>query len=194
MGDSSDRHKMPRVYASGAQKRKLAAEPEKERVETISKMHKLNNYFTVSTKQPTEEILTVSKSIDKNLKSTSKADDEINVPNLQKDVADVENSISKNESINADYGFGNDIGLWPNQPSQEMILFWSNKGFQNLQNLNENLFEKYSVVQNQIKDGKRLRSKVLNKFFYAKKSKQRNTKSFLALFFSNYRKSLLLYL
>lgn len=46
-----DRHKIPRVFASGSQKRKLHAEREKISEETIAKIPKLTNYFTTSNKE-----------------------------------------------------------------------------------------------------------------------------------------------
>lgn len=49
----SDRHKTPRVFASGSQKRKLQAERKKKSEETLAKTSKLTNFLFLSN---TEEI------------------------------------------------------------------------------------------------------------------------------------------
>jgi len=41
----SDRHKTPRVFASGSQKRKLQAERNKKSEETLAKTSKLTKFF-----------------------------------------------------------------------------------------------------------------------------------------------------
>jgi hypothetical protein len=41
-----DRHRSPRVFESGAQKRKSAAEREKKQQERISKIQKISSFFT----------------------------------------------------------------------------------------------------------------------------------------------------
>jgi hypothetical protein len=43
-----DRHKTPRIYASGAQKRKLKVDRYNQREEVISQIPKLTNYFISS--------------------------------------------------------------------------------------------------------------------------------------------------
>ena len=45
-------------------------------------------------------------------------------------------------------GFNNDIGLWPNLSSEEIIKHWFQKGPATLQNFNEEFFRK-SVTQDQ---------------------------------------------
>lgn len=45
-----DRHKTPRVFESGFQKKKLHADREKKSEKTIAKTPKLTNYFITSNK------------------------------------------------------------------------------------------------------------------------------------------------
>jgi len=47
----SDRHKTPRVFTSGSQKRKLQAERNKKSEETLAKTSKLTKFFKSSNKE-----------------------------------------------------------------------------------------------------------------------------------------------
>ena len=40
-------------------------------------------------------------------------------------------------------GFGNDIGLWPDMPTHDMIAFWANKASSSLQYCDEQVFEEF---------------------------------------------------
>ncbi|XP_025199039.1 zinc finger MYM-type protein 1-like [Melanaphis sacchari] len=131
----SDRHKTPRVFASGSQKRKLQAERNKKSEETLAKTSKLTYFFKSSNK---EEIPQDPKKIVGDL-----TEDEDVVDSIQ-DHPEVEVSSSDNTQFSiTEYqlqdeatfcGFKNDIGLWPANITKEMIEYWAKKSSTELQN------------------------------------------------------------
>lgn len=191
----SDRHKTPRLYKSGAQKIKLAADQKKNSEESLSSIPKLTNYFatsrllvTNSSSQLTKDLVTnvvdissnesefddnldgqsQNESVDNNTESVSELGFENDIGPLTKNVVtnvvdtskndpefveNLEEQFPKNESIDNNtesvpkLGFENVIGLWPNKYTKEIISFWIKKGFNDLQNCDEKLFEKSSVNQ-----------------------------------------------
>ncbi|CAI6372025.1 unnamed protein product [Macrosiphum euphorbiae] len=110
----SDRHKTPRVFASGSQKRKLQAERKKKSEETLAKTSKLTNFLFLSNKEeiPQDPKKTVGDS----------TEDEDVVDSIQ-DHPEAEVSSSDNTQFSiTEYqlqdeatfcGLKNDIGLWP---------------------------------------------------------------------------------
>jgi len=56
-----DRHKTPRIYASGAQKRKLKVDRDNQREEVISQIPKLTNYFISSRQQMFQKMKLIMK-------------------------------------------------------------------------------------------------------------------------------------
>lgn len=134
----SDRHKTPRVFASGSQKRKLQAKRIKKSEETLAKTPKLTNFFTSSNK---EEIPQDPK---KTVEDSTVYGDVVN--NIQDHPeAEVSSGDSSQFSI-TEYqlqdegtfcGLKNDIGLWPAYITKEMIEYWAKKGSTELQNCDQ---------------------------------------------------------
>lgn len=136
-----DRHKTPRVFASGSQKRKLHAEREKKSEETIAKTPKLTNYFTTSSKQQD-----VPRNTNNTAENSMRDEDLVNsTQNNSIDAAGETTEPSKiveeNQSQAECSGFKNDIGLWPNVITEEMVKYWADKGSSELQNCDEASFQ-----------------------------------------------------
>lgn len=147
-----DRHKTPRVYISGAQKRKLAADRERNLNNSLSSIPKLTKYFSTSRQLDTNPSNHLTEDLMTNVIVTSNNHTEY-LETVQNQLPEKNNYVKNDEkshdntSSEQQIGFENDIGLWPNKLTNEMITFWIKKGFQNLQNCNEQLFEKSSVSQ-----------------------------------------------
>jgi len=174
----NDRHTKPRIYTSGAQKRKLKVERDKQIEEVISQIPKLTNYFS-SSRQLTNvlnnditnenvEILTSkenetmcenvviqqSSSTAENNSSIEKKksnDDSEHLELNAKNTNIIENEpIVEPEISNSFIGFKNDVGIWPQNSTNEMIKYWIKQGSTNLQNCDEKLLETKSFLQNRV--------------------------------------------
>ena len=102
MGDSGDRHKTPRVFASGAQKRKKAAEREEKEEEILAKTPKLTSFFIAV--KPLEKQDVANDPVieeDSNRRNTQVAESVVEPESIIKEIP---------TSTKID-GFGNDIGL-----------------------------------------------------------------------------------
>lgn len=93
----------------------------------------------------------LTKNLVTNVVNTSKNDQDF-VENLDKQLPEKNNDtkngrVDDNTESVPQLGFENDIGLWPNKCTNEIISFWIKKGFNDLQNCDEKLFEKSSVNQ-----------------------------------------------
>lgn len=148
MSEWGDRHKTPRVFASGSQKRKLQAEREKKTEETLTKTRKLTNYFITSTKQELPQD-------PKNSRGDSTVDADF-VEGIQNNstVASgdtTESSKTCNQNQAEFCGFKNDIGLWPDGVTEGMINYWAEMGSKELQNYDE-VSLRNSVLQDQSRD------------------------------------------
>ena len=107
ISEMADRHKLLRQYASGANKRKSAAEKQKKVDETIQKTRKIDSFFTQHDKQEESDVT-----------PTLPADDP--------DVTVVDCVLPEVCSANATLQVAEtDVGLWPEQPTADMLTFWS---------------------------------------------------------------------
>lgn len=148
----SDRHKPPRVFASGSQKRKFQAERIKKSEETLAKTPKLTNFFTLSNK---EEIPQDPK---KRVEDSTVYRD---VVDSIQDYPEAEVSSGENSQFSiTEYqlqdeatfcGLKNDIGLWPANITKEMIEYWAKKGSTELQNCDQ-LSMQIPVYQDEPRD------------------------------------------
>lgn len=142
-----DRHKTPRVFASGSQKRKLQAEREKKKDETLAKTPKLAKYFITSANQKVQQDA-------KNTGGDSEVDG-----NLVESIQDVATGKTTESSETCSQfqdqaefcGFKNDIGLWPDGITREMIKYWAERGSRELQNCDEVSLQN-SVPQDESRD------------------------------------------
>jgi len=161
----NDRHTKPRIYTSGAQKRNLKVERNKQIEEVISQIPKLTNYFSssrqlanVSNNEITDEhfeILTSKKNetmyeneviqqssptVENNSSTEKKNDDSEHLDLNTKNTIIIENEyIIEPEISNSFISFKNDVGIWPQNSTNEMIKYWIKQGFTNLQNCDEKL-------------------------------------------------------
>lgn len=134
----NDRHKTPRVFASGSQKRKLQAECNKKSEETLAKTSKLTNFFKSSNK---EEIPQDPK------KTVGDSTEDGDVVDSIQDYPEAEVSSSYNTQFSITKyqlqdeatfcGLKNDIGLWPANITKEIIEYWVKKGSTELQNCDQ---------------------------------------------------------
>jgi hypothetical protein len=123
MSDSSDRHKTPRVFASGAQKRKNAAEREKKEGEMLAKIPKLTSFFTVAVKPVIDEnaVLTNSEPESPDEENDNRTNVQIAEP--EPIILEKHTSIDINPTLTKVDDLGNDIGFLPDIPTKEMIAF-----------------------------------------------------------------------
>ncbi|XP_050063060.1 uncharacterized protein LOC126552404 [Aphis gossypii] len=135
-----DRHKTPRLYKSGSQKRKLAADRQKNSEESLSSIPKLTNYFSTSrllaknsSSQLTKDLVNVVD-ISNN---QSEFDEKLDVQ-LQNNKVDV------NTDPVLQLGFENYIGPLTNNLVTNVVNASKNDPEYNC---DEELFEKSSVIQ-----------------------------------------------
>ncbi|XP_068994056.1 zinc finger MYM-type protein 1-like [Neodiprion pinetum] len=148
----SDRHKTPRVFASGSQKRKLQAERVKKSEESLAKTPKLTSFFTSLNK---EEIPQDPK---KNNRRFNKAE-------LSEELS----------------GLKNDIGLWPVNITKEMIDYWAKKGSTELQNCDQVSLQN-SVPQDQPRDTSNFVRKCTKNMFTRRNKNQETVNRFWLCF------------
>ena len=178
MGDK-DRHTTPRVYESGAKKRKLSEARAKKHLESMSKVPKLTAYFAAR-KQTTEASLSIPQSEGAATTSTSESTQSVLTPiqssqqmeTVQTESSDprtpvtesadtvqhehghlkeVQEANVKDNGKTRNQGFETDIGLWPESSTEEMITYWAREGSVKLQHCDEKLIEKASKPQEQQK-------------------------------------------
>jgi hypothetical protein len=140
MSDSSDRHKTPRVFASGAQKRKNAAEREKKEGDMLAKIPKLTSFFTVAVKPVIDENAVLTNSPES---PDEENDNRTNVKIAEPEptILEKHTSIDINPTLTKVDDLANDIGFLPDIPTKEMIAFWGKKGSSTLQNCDQKFFE-----------------------------------------------------
>ncbi|XP_060859935.1 uncharacterized protein LOC132937122 [Metopolophium dirhodum] len=126
-----DRHKLKRVYMSGADKRKLAKEKDKKNTEIISKTRRMTEFFIT---QP-------------NTTSSSESYQIALPPQL---ITIAENPSPQNIVEETNESLNLDIGLWPENMTG-LIDYWAKEGSSNLQNCNEQLFIQKSKIQFDVK-------------------------------------------
>ena len=139
MGDSSDRHKTPRVLANGAQKRKKSAEREKKEEDILAKTPKLTSFFIAV--KPFEEQDVANDPV-------IEGDDNRRNTQVAESVVEPESIIEKIPTSTKIDGFGHDISLCPDIPTHDMIGFWANKGSSILQNCDEQVFKEFQKKTN----------------------------------------------
>ncbi|XP_051165718.1 uncharacterized protein LOC127284365 [Leptopilina boulardi] len=166
---NEDRHRTPRSFPSGAQKRKIAAEKEKNFEHSLSKTPKISNYFI--SYQNSEAIKTEQPVSPSSLAISEFAECESKISAI--DIACVNSEAVCNEKPNIsssdilEFGevesktdtavhleetlenpnFLTDIGLWVQPYSDDMIDFWIKKGPTELQNSDEKILSKFSSTQ-----------------------------------------------
>lgn len=160
----ADRHKTPRLYNSGAKKRKLAAERDKKTEEFISKVPKLESFFSKAISMP-DETSGTEINLQKHQKDlNSQLNNSSEIETTEQHESDPSTSLSTPLDSQLDdhqlqstqflrdrtNGFKNDIGHWPEQSTEEMINYWAKKSSSDLQNCDEKLFEMTSVQKLQI--------------------------------------------
>lgn len=148
---NEDRHETPRSFQSGAQKRKIAAEKEKNFEQVLSKTPKINSFFSckspgaVNIEQPTTP---ANSSISEFDKTEVKIDTDAQLKNI------LENP-----------NFMTDIGLWIEPFTDDVIEFWIEKGSNELQNCDEKVFSTFSTTQISV-DGTESTRKCTTSLFY----------------------------
>ncbi|XP_022163131.1 zinc finger MYM-type protein 1-like [Myzus persicae] len=111
-----DRHKTPRIYASGAQKRKLKVDRDNQREE-------------------------------KRKKNDDSEPRKLNIENTNT----IENEPIVEQEISKTFiGFENDVGIWPQNSTNEMITYWIKQGSKHLQNCDKIVLETKSVQQDRV--------------------------------------------
>ena len=162
MIDRSDRHKVPRQYMSGAQKKKLSTEKEKDNEEIIKKCRKMEQFLktpsdsvpskSTSVQYATESEITVESKIDagtagsnaempEKLKQHScHCQEQVEQHQSQTDEQPDEEPKQPDEANAYDDNSINcrcditDIGLWPAKLPSEIQEYWIKKGSTKLQN------------------------------------------------------------
>lgn len=184
----SDRHKTPRVFASGSQKRKLQAERVKKSEESLAKTPKLTSFFTSLNK---EEISQDPK------KTTEDSTVNIDVDNIQDNPEGPEAEVSSGDTTQFSItesqtqkevelseessGLKNDIGLWPVNITKEMIDNWANKGSTELQNCDQVSLQN-SVPQDQPRDTSNFVRKCTKNMFTRRNKNQETVNRFWLCF------------
>ncbi|KAL4105050.1 hypothetical protein QTP88_020340 [Uroleucon formosanum] len=180
----SDRHKTPRVFASGSQKRKLQAERNKKSEETLSKTSKLTKFFKSSNK---EEIPQDPKKIVGDSTEDGDVVDSIQ-DHPETEVSSGDNTqISKTEYQLQDEatfcGLKNDIGLWPANITKEMIEYWAKKGSAELQNCDKlSMQNPVLVYQDEPRDSSNFVRKCTKNMFTRRNKNQETVNRFWLCF------------
>ncbi|XP_066969169.1 uncharacterized protein [Macrobrachium rosenbergii] len=171
----SDRHKTPCIYESDAKKRKMSQARDKKHLEAMSKVPVISTYFDLAAikqpvenaSEPSEEASTSKLIIETETPSSEKAepldisssssapvyevDTDFQGEHKHKDVQEHEEDVAIEKVSMKNQGFENDIGLWPESSTEEMIAFWAKKGSSELQHCDEQLLDKASKLQDQVK-------------------------------------------
>ncbi|XP_046619690.1 zinc finger MYM-type protein 1-like [Neodiprion virginianus] len=185
----SDRHKTPRVFASGSQKWKLQAERVEKSEESLAKTPRLTSFFTSLNK---EEIPQDPK------KTTGDSTVNRDVDNIQDNPEGPEAEVSSGDTIQFSItesqtqkeaelskelsGLKNDIGLWPVNITKEMIDYWAKKGSTELQNCDQVSLQNL-VPQDQPRDTSNFNRKCTKNMF-TRRNKSQETVNRFWLYFS----------
>jgi hypothetical protein len=167
----SDRHKVPRILESGAEKRKRIKEQAENNLKLLSKTRRMTDFIQVSEASqrlpavidPEREPEDTSMINDEGDCDTDTSQSKLQNP-VEVDVVDHQtqhrepgtshdriysNSSdaveSSRESNPGDAG--NDIGMWPPDVNKEVADYWIKNGTGKLQNCDETLFEEWSAKQ-----------------------------------------------
>lgn len=148
-----DRHKGPRSFPSGSQKRKAASEKEKKIQETLAKMPKISTFFSPQPDPCSGGTLGTSQKAaeDKPSSPAEILEGEFSAPSPSAGIseagANVElhplHQVEENVAVN----LKSDVGLWSPPFDDNMIDFWVRKKSTEIQNLDENLFSLFSIAQ-----------------------------------------------
>jgi len=131
----TDRHKTPRLYHSGAKKRKETKQRSEKEAEVVSKTRKVTEFMTPvphSDSHPSTSSVT----------ELEDAVSEVNTEEQIETSTDISDSADKVGVIDIST---TDVGLWPDKPTRELIDRWAVRGSAELQNLNDDLFAQKSV-------------------------------------------------
>ena len=167
----SDRHKTPRVYKSGSDKRKLASTKKSRINETLAKVPKISNMFKKSsttiegTSVQSDEKTNIEAVSSENLEDdgegkneelgdiVSRGDEEV-VTIYMKDQGDGDEELEKVskpvQEIVCSEMAQHDIGEWPKYLSNDFIEYWIKRDMKNLHNCDSFLFEQKSCKQKEV--------------------------------------------
>ena len=137
-----DRHRTPRAFASGSQKRKMAADRNKRMEEILAKTPKLTSVFSTSNNQETLQISVNPIDPVDSIEDEILVNNENNPVDQTKEATEPEEFLENDQSQPKLCGFNNDIGLWPDLSTEEMKKYWADKSSSILQNCDEELFKK----------------------------------------------------
>jgi hypothetical protein len=165
MSRQGDRHKDHRQYICGAQKRKVSSAKLIQQQEEAKRCRNIADFLTSSSNVATAGSSAEAKADDKDKPTTSTSLQVVAEPEGEPSegtsvdhitvtaTSDTDDSVMDpggcGDSVNRDsnstslnYGFNNDIGLWPAKCTSAMIDFWSSKDTTDLQNISGQDFSK----------------------------------------------------
>lgn len=154
-----DRHKFQRNHPSGAQKRKEASEREKHHEQLLSKIPKINTFFSVHGSE--SPISSNRDSVPVSDRSGSPSLVAIPIEPEKRDNPATINSDSVSDNLlldsdevdsgapvaNQNENYLDDVGLWKESFTGDEIEYWIKKGSKDLQHCDEKLFFKSSFCQ-----------------------------------------------
>ena len=138
----SDRHRCPRVYLSGAEKRKRAKEKDEKEAAVMSKTRRITDFMAKSV--ATSEVHDVTDTVAENV--SEHVIEAVEVQCTKDTIAQMEvmqYSDSTDSALKE-----KDIGLWPKNLSSSAVEFWIKKGVKDVQHCDETLLQQKSYVQN----------------------------------------------
>lgn len=150
-----DRHRhRTRIWESGASKRRKAKEATMKSAEEMAKIRKLDQFFTVQSRQVSERSDDFAEPDQPDNASVEMVVD----PGKEKAevvTGPIEEHIEKEADSGTSYveaevegpPGGNDIGLWPSIISEQMRDYWLKRGVSTIQHCDESLFIAHSVQQ-----------------------------------------------
>lgn len=145
-----ERHKYSRTYQSGAKKRKLAAEKNKNHAEVLAKTPQLSRFFTVATSSNAvdadENLATNSDTVAKSLQNAKKASADSASQHELRNNEGVINTLDT-EKDDKNNNFINDVGFWTRSLTEAEINFWIKQGSNELQNCDEKYLADFSLPQ-----------------------------------------------
>jgi len=129
----TDRHKKPRLYCSGAKKRKGAKQRSEKETEVLSKTRKLTEFMTQPQLTQSDSLPVPSTS------SVTVLTDAVREVNTEEQIETSSTDVHVSDSAEkVDEIDTTDVALWPDKPTQELIHRWAVRGSAELQNLNDN--------------------------------------------------------
>jgi hypothetical protein len=161
MSRPGDRHRTPRQYDSGAQKRKLSSDKHLRQEKEAKKSGSIADFLTRSSSSVEtfgESCESEAVKADDKPSSSSQvktdpevtSNDDVTVTATSVDIlmdpgnddVDVNSDATAVTATSLNHEFNNDIGLWPAKCSSAMIDFWASKDTADLQNVNRGDFSK----------------------------------------------------